>query len=38
MVPNDPVLRRENRDAIALLTLNRPASRNSLSENARRAE
>jgi enoyl-CoA hydratase/carnithine racemase len=31
-VPNDPVLRRENQDAVALLTLNRPASRNSLSE------
>jgi len=30
MVPNDPVLRRESQDAIALLTLNRPASRNSL--------
>ena len=32
IVPNDPVLRRETRDAVALLTLNRPASRNSLSE------
>src|ERR1700719_4478130 len=32
MVSNDPVLRRESQDAIALLTLNRPASRNSLSE------
>jgi enoyl-CoA hydratase/carnithine racemase len=32
MAPNDPVLRRETEDAVALLTLNRPASRNSLSE------
>ncbi len=32
MVSNDPVLRRESQDAVALLTLNRPASRNSLSE------
>jgi enoyl-CoA hydratase/carnithine racemase len=32
MLPNEPTLRRENRDATALLTLNRPASRNSLSQ------
>jgi enoyl-CoA hydratase/carnithine racemase len=31
-IPNDPVLRRETQGAVALLTLNRPASRNSLSE------
>jgi enoyl-CoA hydratase/carnithine racemase len=31
-VPSDPVLRREIDGAVALLTLNRPASRNSLSE------
>jgi enoyl-CoA hydratase/carnithine racemase len=31
-VQNDPVLRREVRDGVALLILNRPASRNSLSE------
>jgi enoyl-CoA hydratase/carnithine racemase len=31
-VANDPVLRRETQDAVTLLTLNRPASRNSLSE------
>jgi enoyl-CoA hydratase/carnithine racemase len=29
--PHDPILRRETRDGIALLTLNRPGSRNSLS-------
>lgn len=32
MMPNGPVLRRETEGAVALLTLNRPASRNSLSE------
>jgi enoyl-CoA hydratase/carnithine racemase len=31
-IPNDPVLRRETEDAVAWLILNRPASRNSLSE------
>jgi enoyl-CoA hydratase/carnithine racemase len=31
-IPNSPVLRREIEDAVALLILNRPASRNSLSE------
>ena len=31
-IPSDPVLRREIEGAVALLTLNRPASRNSLSE------
>jgi enoyl-CoA hydratase/carnithine racemase len=31
-IPNVPVLRRETDDAVALLILNRPASRNSLSE------
>jgi len=31
-IVNDPVLRRETEGAVALLTLNRPASRNSLSE------
>lgn len=31
-VPSDPVLRRETEGAVALLTLNRPTSRNSLSE------
>src|SRR5712692_232882 len=31
-IPSDPVLRRETDGAVALLTLNRPASRNSLSE------
>jgi len=31
-IPNDPVLRRETEDAVARLILNRPASRNSLSE------
>jgi enoyl-CoA hydratase/carnithine racemase len=31
MIPSDPVLRREIEGAVALLTLNRPASRNSLS-------
>src|SRR6266849_9071115 len=30
--PNAPVLRRETEDAVAWLILNRPASRNSLSE------
>jgi enoyl-CoA hydratase/carnithine racemase len=29
--PHDPILRREQRDGIALVTLNRPASRNALS-------
>jgi enoyl-CoA hydratase/carnithine racemase len=29
--PRDPILRRETRDGIAVLTLNRPSSRNSLS-------
>src|SRR5215470_9980143 len=32
IIPNDPVLRRETEDAVAWLILNRPASRNSLSE------
>ena len=31
-IPDDPVLRRETEDAVAWLILNRPASRNSLSE------
>jgi len=31
-IPGDPVLRRETDGAVAVLTLNRPASRNSLSE------
>jgi len=31
-IPSDPVLRRETEGAVALLILNRPASRNSLSE------
>ena len=31
-IPSDPVLRRETEGAVAMLTLNRPASRNSLSE------
>jgi len=31
-IPSDPILRRETDDAVALLTLNRPDSRNSLSE------
>jgi enoyl-CoA hydratase/carnithine racemase len=31
-IANDPVLRRETEDAVACLILNRPASRNSLSE------
>jgi enoyl-CoA hydratase/carnithine racemase len=31
-IPNDPVLRRETEDAVVWLILNRPASRNSLSE------
>jgi enoyl-CoA hydratase/carnithine racemase len=31
-IPSDPVLRRETDGAVATLTLNRPASRNSLSE------
>jgi enoyl-CoA hydratase/carnithine racemase len=31
-IPNAPVLRRETEDAVTLLVLNRPASRNSLSE------
>jgi enoyl-CoA hydratase/carnithine racemase len=31
MLADDPVLRRETQDAVALLTLNRPSSRNSLS-------
>ena len=31
-IPSDPVLRREIEGAVALFTLNRPASRNSLSE------
>jgi len=32
IVPNDPILRREIEGAVAFLTLNRPAFRNSLSE------
>src|SRR6266849_1903294 len=32
VIPNDPVLRRETEDAVVWLILNRPASRNSLSE------
>ena len=31
-IPNDPILRRETDGTVSLLTLNRPASRNSLSE------
>src|SRR5258708_8688029 len=31
-IPNDPVLRRETEDAVAWLSVHRPASRNSLSE------
>jgi enoyl-CoA hydratase/carnithine racemase len=32
-IPSDPILRREIEGAVALLTLNRPASRNSLSKD-----